>query len=810
MLRSNPGFTLIAVTALTLGIGATTAIFTVVNTVLLQPLPYPEPDRIMQVGRTFPGSAPGSSNSIPKYMIWRQNQVFDAMALFGQSGPGANLGTGDRPEQVKTLRASSGYFKVFGVSPMMGRTYTAAEDLPNGPLLAVIGYPLWQSHFGGEAAILGRAINLNGEPYTVIGILPKGFQPDPPADVWLPLQADPNSTNQGHYLRMSGRLKPGVSLAAAQAEMKIVGERYRKVYPKWMDANESVGVMPLQEATVGSVRPALLILLGAVAFVLLIACANVANLLLARAAVRQRELAVRSAMGANRWRVVRQLLTESVMLAGLGGILGFALGNWGVRGLLLLSPGNIPRLTDADGLHGVIPPLDWRVAAFSIGVALLTGVIFGLFPALHTSNPDLASILKESSGRSGTGRRQNRARSALVIAEIALALVLLIGAMLMIRTFAGLRSVKPGFDAHHVLTMRTSMAGPAYASTGKVDNFVTQVVRRIETLPGVESAASTVMLPVECCVDLPFTITGKPPTQGQYNGDEQWRDVSPHYFQTYKIPVLRGRIFRETDVANSAPVVVINEKMAKQYWPKEDPIGQVILIGKGLGPDFDDPPRQIVGIVGNVREGGIDRGEVAVMYAPQSQIPEGVTKLIVSVVPLAWAVRTSGDPAGLRTAIEREFHSVDGMMPVTQVRPMEQVVSESIARQDFNMVLLTLFAGIALLLAAIGVYGLMSYTVEQRTQEIGIRMALGAARGDMLKLVLISGLKLVAGGVVLGAGLAYGVTRLLESLLFGVKASDPLSFAMVAGILTLVALIATLIPARRASTVEPLEALRYQ
>ncbi|MBZ5626155.1 MAG: FtsX-like permease family protein, partial [Acidobacteriia bacterium] len=529
-----------------------------------------------------------------------------------------------------------------------------------------------------------------------------------------------------------------------------------------------------------------------------------------RAAVRQRELAVRAAMGANRWRVVRQLLTESVMLAGLGGVLGFVLGNWGVRGLLLLAPGNIPRLTDADGIRTAIPVLDWRVAAFSIGVALLTGILFGLFPALHTSNPDLASILKESSGRSGTSRRQNRARAALVVAEIALALVLLIGATLMIRTFVGLRSVKPGFDSHHVLTMETSMAGPSYAATAKVDNFVTQVTRRIEALPGVEAAASTIMLPVEGGIDLPFNIAGKPPTNGPYNGDEQWRSVSPHYFQAFKIPVLRGRAFRETDVTNSARVVLINEKMAKQYWPKEDPLGQVITIGKGLGPEFDDPPRQIVGIVGNVREAGLTQGEVAVMYIPQSQSPEGLTKLASNVIPLSWAVRTAADPDSLRVAIEREFHSVDSMMPVAHQRSMDQVVAESVSREDFNMVLLTIFAGIALLLAAIGVYGLMAYSVQQRTQEIGIRMALGAARTDMLKLVLAQGMKLAGAGVVVGVGLAYGLTRLANSLLFGVKASDPVTFAEVAGVLTLVALVATLIPARRASTVEPLEALRYQ
>jgi putative ABC transport system permease protein len=811
MLRSNAGFTAVAVTALALGIAANTAIFTVINSVLLQPLPYPQPERIMQVARGYPNNGVGTSNSIPKYMVWRNNQVFESMTLYGQGGPGANLGSGDRPEQVKLLRTSEGFFRVFGVGLQIGRGYTAEEDAPNGPKVAVLSNNLWQSHFGGDASLMGRAILLNGEPYTVLGVLQKGFESDPPADVFLPLQADPNSTNQGHFLRSAGRLKPGVSVAAARAEMKVVGERFRALNPKWMDKNETVAVRPLQEAMVGDVRKPLLILLGAVTFVLLIACANVANLLLARAASRQREMAVRTAMGANRGRVIRQLLTESVLLAGMGGILGFALGAAGVRGLLLLAPGNIPLLTNRDGLHATIPMLDWRVAAFTFGIALLTGILFGLYPALQTSNPDLSSTLKENSGRSGSSKRQHRARSALVVAEISLALVLLTGAALLIRTFVGLRTVNPGFDAHRVLTMETSMAGPAYTSTEKVHNFVTQVARRVEGLPGVEAAASAIMLPVQCCVDLPFNIPGKPLKEGQqYNGEEQWRSVSPHYFQALTIPVVRGRVFRETDTANSTRAVVINDALAKKYWPKEDPIGQVMVIGKGLGPEFEDPPRQIIGIVGNVREAGLRNGEVPVMYVPQSQLPEGLTKLASSVLPLSWAIRTSADPGSVRMAIEREVHAVDGMMPVAHQRTMEQVVGESVARQDFNMVLLTAFAGIALLLAAIGIYGLMAYTVQQRTQEIGIRMALGAARQDMLKLVVAQGMKLAVTGVVVGVGLSYAVTRLLESLLFGVKANDPLTFATVAGVLTLVALLATLIPARRASSVQPIEALRYQ
>ena len=807
--RRNIGFTAIALAALALGIGANTAIFTVVDAVLLQPLPYPQPDRIMKLGRQF-RTGVGYSNSIPKYMAWRQNDAFDAMALYDFGALAMNVGSSDPPQTVKGLRVSADYFKVFGVSTIAGRTFSQEEDLPNGPAVTVISYNVWQTRFGGSNEVVGRPLLLNGVSYSVVGILSKGFQPDPEADVWTPLQADPNSTNHGHYLNVAGRLKPGVTVASAQAQMKVVGERFRKANPKWMDAEESVAVVSMRDATTGEVKTALLVLFGAVALVLLIACANVANLLLARAAGRQRELAIRSAMGADRRRVVRQLLTESVLLAGCGGLLGLALGVAGVRGLLLLVPGNIPRVTDASGAAIVVPSVDWRVMLFTIVVSLLTGLLFGLFPALHTSKPDLVSTLKEASGRSGTGVRHTRIRSGLVVAEMALALVLLVGAALLIRSFVGLRSVDPGLDPHNVFTFQTSLAGSAYSTTASVSNFTTQVVQRIETLPGVEAAASTLVLPVEAGVDLPFTIIGKPPASGEYNGDEQWRSVSPHYFRVFKIPLLRGRPFSETETGASSRVVIINDAMAKKYWPKEDALGQMIVIGKGLGPQFEEPPRQVVGIVGNVRENGLGNADVGVMYVPQSQMTEGLTALANSVIPLSWCVRTTSDPSSFRVAIERELHGVDGLMPISRERLMTEVLSGASARQNFNMVLLTIFAGVALMLAAIGIYGLMSYSVDQRTQEIGIRMALGADAGRMLRVVLREGMTLGVLGVVLGLLLAYGLTRLLASLLFGVKASDPFTFGAVAGILTMVALVATYIPARRVTAIDPANALRYE
>jgi putative ABC transport system permease protein len=808
-MRRNIGFTAIALAALALGIGANTAIFTVVDAVLLQPLPYAEPERIMKLGRRYPTGV-GWSNSIPKYMAWRQNDVFDAMALYDFGALAMNLGSGNPPQTVRVVKVSADYFKVFGVAPAAGRTFSPNEDLPNAPLVAMLSHGVSQSRFGGNNEVLGKPILLNGAPHTVVGTLPRGFQPDPEADIWVPMQADPNSVNQGHYLSVAGRLKPGVTAASAEARMKTIGEQFRQVNGKWMDKTESVAVVPMREATTGEVRTALLVLFGAVALVLLIACANVANLLLARAAGRQRELAVRSAMGAARGRVIRQLITESVLLAGCGGVLGLALGAAGVRGLLMLVPGNIPRLTDGNGGAVVVPPLDWRVMAFTIGLSLITGVLFGLFPALHTSKPDLVSTLKEASGRSGTGVRHRRVRSALVVAEMALALVLLVGAALLIRSFVGLRSVDPGIDARNVFTFQTSLAGGSYATTASVTSFSSQAIRRIETIPGVEAAASTVALPVENGIDLPFSIVGKPPTRGEYAGDEQWRSVSPHYFSVFKIPVMRGRAFTESDTGASSRVVIINDAMAKKYWPKEDALGQVILIGKGLGPQFEEPPRQIVGIVGNVRENGLNNAGVGVMYVPQSQMSEGLTALANSVIPLSWCVRTTTDPMSLRVAIARELHGVDGQMPISRERTMTEVLSGAVAQQNFNMVLLSIFAGVALVLAAIGIYGLMSYSVDQRRQEIGIRMALGADRARMLKVVLREGMTLAVVGVVIGLALAYGLTRLLATLLFGVKASDPLAFAAVAGVLTLVAFVAAYIPARRATTVDPAIALRYE
>ncbi|HUB78917.1 MAG TPA: ABC transporter permease [Bryobacteraceae bacterium] len=808
-LRTNAGFTAVAVAALALGIGANTAIFTVVDTVMLAPLPYHDADHIVRLGRKYPGGN-GYSNSVPKYMVWRNNDVFSSMALYDQGGIGMNLGTGDHAEQAKISHVSKDYFQVFGASPAMGRTFSAAEDLPNGPAVAILSDRFWKNRLGGDPQIVGGRILLNNLPYTVIGIMPKSFESNPPMDVWLPLQADPASTNQGHYLAAAARLKPGVSIEQARGAMKVAGERFRAQYPQWMDPKESVAVVPLKDSMVENVRLALLILLGAVGFVLLIACANVANLLLARAAVRQKELAIRAAIGASRWRVVRQLLTESLILAGTGAILGFAIGAAGVRALLAMAPGNIPRLTQTDGLHQALPLFDWRIAAFTIGIAALTAILFGLFPALSLSSPDLASTLKEG-GRSGGGALGRRSRAFLVVSEVALALVLVTGATLLIRTFSGLRSVNPGINPHNVLALNTSLASGAFDSTAKVDRLVRQVVERLEAIPGVQSANSAVMLPLNGNdVDLPFNIMGRPAPKGGYDGDEQWRFVSPHYFRTLQIPLLRGRLFTDSDTLGAPAVVVINQTMARKYWKSQDPIGQIMVIGRGLGPQFEDAPRQVIGIVGDVKETGLDAVDEGVMYIPQGQVPEGLTKFAVGLIPLSWAVRTAGDPMTVRAAIDREFRAVDATLSPANERTMDQMLEQSLSRQNFNALLLTVFASIALLLAAIGIYGLMSYAVEQRMQEIGIRVALGASRATVLRLMVWQGMKLAVIGIAIGLAAAYAATRVLTTMLFGVKANDPSTFVAVAAMVAIVAALASMVPARRAAGIAPSVALRHQ
>jgi putative ABC transport system permease protein len=808
MLRRSPGFTATAIAALALGIGANTAIFTVVNTVLLQPLAYPQPDRLVQLELS---SAEGNSNvtSIPKYAIWReQTQVFQDVAAYDEGGPGVNLTGGDRPEQLKGVHVSASFFPLFGASMAVGRAFSAEEDRPGGARLVVLSNGLWRRRFAGDPNIVGRNIELGGEPYLVTGVLAATFTSDPPADIYVPLQADPNSTDQAHYLRSAARLKPGVNLAQAQAAMKLAGEEYRRKFPGTigMDQKEGFTAEPLRDTVIGDVRKSLLILLGAVGMVLLIACANVANLLLVRATMRKREIAIRAAMGAGRGRIIRQLLTESVLLSLGGGVFGLILGYFGVRALLTINPGNIPRI----GEQGSAITLDWRVLAFTLLVSLGTGILFGLIPAFGASHADLSLTLKESGSRSGSGLSQNKARATLIVTEVALALVLLVGAALLIRTFAALRGVNPGFSTDKILTMEMSLTGTRYETSAAVNQLVRDSQRRVESLPGVVAFASTCCLPLEGGFGLPFIVEGRPLTDGPAHGGAGYRPLSPRYFEVFKIPLLRGRMFTDHDDAGSELVVLINEGMAKKYWQDTNPVGQRITIGKGVGPEFEEPAREIVGIVGDVRNGGLDSDPEPIMYVPVAQMTNGQTALNNRIIPITWIVRTRVEPFSLSSEIQQQLRIASGGLPVSHIRSMDQVRSESTQRTDFNMTLLVIFAGVALLLAAIGIYGLMAYSVQLRTQEIGIRMALGAGPQDVRSMVVKQGMRLALIGVFLGVAAALALTRLMASLLYGVKPWDPAAIVSVAVLLSAVALLATYFPARRASRVDPMIALRYE
>ena len=808
LFRQTPGFTITAVAALTLGIGANTAIFSVVNSVLLKPLPYPEPDRIVAIFNASPNGT-NSGASVPKFNVWReQTNVLQATSAY-RFGV-LNLSGGDSPEQVRSGQVTGDFFRLFGATLTAGRTFTADEVRPNGERVVVLSHGFWRRRFGGDPQTIGRTITLSGDPYVVVGILTPAFGRahfDPPPDVWTPFQMDPASTDQAHYFTAVARLKPGVTLVMANTQMRSAADQFRSRFPGFFGPQQTFGVQPLQERMVRNVRTSLLVLAGAVGFVLLIACANVANLLLVRATARKREIAIRAAMGAARGRIVGQLLTENLLLSLTGGALGLGLGIAGIRALLAMNPGDIPRI-GADG-SGVTA--DWRVAAFTLAISVATGIVFGLFPALEASRVDLNLTLKEGGGRSGSGVRQNKARSTLVIVEVALALVLLVGASLLIRSFMALRAVNPGFATHDILTLRMSLAEAKFAQTAGLDQLTRIGTERLRALPGVEAATAACCIPLEGGFGLPFNIVGRAVEGGgPYTGQGGWISLSPGYFEVFRIPLLRGRDFNERDRAGAGGVVIINQAMARQFWPQGDPMSDQLLIGKGMGTAFDDQPRQIVGIVGDVRDGGLNQDPQPTMYVPFAQVPDSVTTLNSRIGDIGWVVRTRGEPHALSVAIQKELRDASGGLPVAGIRSMDEIVAQSTARSDFNMLLLTVFGCAALLLAAIGVYGLMSYSVEQRTQEIGIRLALGAERSQVRNMVIAQGMSLAVAGVVIGTAAAFGLSRLIESLLFGVTARDPIVFVAVPAVLGVVALIAVWLPALRATRIDPIDALRCE
>ena len=804
-LRAQPGFTLAAVVALALGIGATTAIFSVVNSVLWRSLPYPEAGRLVMVWDRNPKIQVGFDD-LPVTGGWfarfsQEARSFEAVAAM--TGASYNLSGAETPDRLSGARVSADFFRVMGVGPVIGRAFTAEEDEPGREHVAVISHALWQSRFGGDPGIIGKTLLLDGRGYTVIGVMPAGFEfpragelPSffelaPRAQLWTPiaLTRDQRHNFGSHYFAALGRLGADVGVAQAQAEVDAVNRRLAEENPDregWGGA-----VLPLQEQIVGAARAALMVMVGAVGLVLLISCANVANLLLARALGREREIAIRAALGAGRGRLVRQLLTESLLLALAGGAAGVLLALWGVDLLPSLGPGDLPRLEEIR--------VDGRVLGFTLAVSLLTGALFGLAPALQLSRPDLGEVLKEGGRGAGDGPRRRRLRGLLVVTEIAVSLVLLVGAGLLVRSFARLTRVSPGFDPEQVVTMKLTRPGPRFGGARPDAEFFRQAVERVAALPGVESAAVASHLPLAGSEEIDdFTVEGMPPARPSDRPKADVRVISPDYFRAMGMALRAGRAFDERDDEQARGVTIVSEGLARRFFPGQEPLGKRLNRG--------DVSREadwltIVGVVAEVRHSALGAEPRPQLYVPNRQLPWASMSLVV---------RAAGDPLSAVPAIRRAVWEVNPNQPVTEVKLMRDYLTASVAPRRFQMLLLSVFAGVALALAAVGIYGVISYSVSRRTREIGVRLALGATPVDIVRLVLRQGAVLMLAGLALGMAAGAAATRLLSSLLYGVSATDPLTFAGVTLLLAVVALAACYLPARRATKIDPLAALRQE
>jgi putative ABC transport system permease protein len=808
MLLKNPGITFVVILALALGIGANTAIFSVVNAVLLRPLPYDEADQLVFLNETSK-SMDDISISYPNFSDWRsQNHVFENIGVCNRSS--YNLTGGGEPERILTAQCSADLFGALRVQAAVGRVFNNDEDKPGGAPVVVLGYGFWQRRFGGQTSIVNQQLTFNNKSYTVIGVLPQSFQYPSRTEMWVPvgqLSGDVNWQQRGNHPGLYGvaRLKPGVTITQARAEMDNIAANLEKQYPDQIAGN-GIRVQPLLEVFVSDVRPTLWVLFAAVAFVLLIACANIANLLLARASARQKEMAIRAAMGAGRWRIARQLLTESVLLSLIGGTLGLLVARWGIQLILYISPNAIPRSREIS--------LDWKVLAFTLGVAFLTGILFGLVPALQAGVVDVHETLKET-GR-GTTRR-HWLRSSLVVVEVGTTLVLLIGAGLMIRSFHRLQNVNPGFSYEHLSSFTLSLPQKKYATEEQRDQFFTRLLTNIRGLPGVEAAAAASGLPLgNNGWQTSFIVDGKPiPPRAQTPLMEACL-VTPDYFRTMNIPLQRGRYFDEHDNRSwlagrdlsklnesqkgiaGVNVIVIDEEFARRYWPGEEAVGKRIR----LGTDAAAPMLTVVGVVGRVKMDGLNQDSKRVQgYFSFSQMPfSGMTVI----------AKAAADPNQLVASIRQQVKALDSDQPIYNIRTMNEIRSDSVAPERLNLTLLSIFAGIALVLAIVGIYGVMSYSVTQRTHEIGIRMAVGAQPLDVFKMVIGQGMLLALIGVGIGLIGAFGLTRLMTTMLFGVEPTDPVTFAVISVLLLLVALVACYLPSRRATKVDPTVSLRYE
>jgi putative ABC transport system permease protein len=812
MLRRSPGFTIVAVVAIALGIGATTAIFSVAYAVALRPLPYKEPDRLVKIWLDMQKHGiPKNWISEPELLDLKEHaQSFESIAAYSSgSGSGMNLTGNGNPERVTAALASADFFPVLGVQPVIGRGFTQDEDQPGKNRVVVLSHGLWQRRFASDPGIVNSDISLNGTNYTILGVMPEGFAFPEAVDIWAPLAIDrANIRNRGsHYLEVLGRLRPGVSFEQMQSEMATIGQTLSEQYPDYYDGGLTFLLIPLQTEVVGNIKPVIILLAVAVGLVLLIACFNVANMLLARATVREKEIALRAALGAGRARLVRQLLTESVLLAIIGGAIGVSLAFVGVRLFAAFGPREIPRINEIG--------VDSTVLVFSILIIVLTGILFGLAPALHISKPDLNNALKEG-GRGSTGRR-HYLRNILVVGEIAFALMLLITAGLTMRSFQQLLELDLGFRADKVMTMRLTLPQAKYQDNAKVAGFYRQLVENVKAAPGIEAAGIISQLPLSGSYSSGTTIVADTAASEKVPRNDMGmpfleadrRVVSAGYFTSLGAELIEGRLLDERDDANAAKVVVVDEKFARTFWPGASALGKRVVAG---GTPQDVQYAEIVGVVGHIHHYGTNREGQAQAYFPEGreQIYFPYAQRPAMPRTMFLAVRTPGDPKSALGSIRSQVQALDPDLPVYEEKTMGQLISSAVAQPRLNLILMAVFAGAALVLAAVGIYGVMSYSVTQRTHEIGIRMALGASSRDVLGMIVRQGMMLSSGGIALGLVGAFWGTGLLSSLLYGISATDPMTFIVISAILAGVALTACFIPAQRATRVDPMIALRHE
>ena len=791
------GFTAAAVLTLALGVGANTAVFSVIDAVLLQPLSYPEPNRIVQFFLSSPaGTAKGESIPDLRFLLDRASSVEQISAFdFSQSEMGL---TSQVPEQVQGIHVTSNYFRLFGVPFLAGRGFNGNEDEAQGANVVVLSYRLWKRRFGGDERIIGRQISLNKSWFTVIGVTGEGFAPESGAELWIPFHFNLNVMDGVHSFAVAARLRPGVTLAQANTQLRAVSDAARRA-GKLPDPDFEFQLRNLKDAMVSQVRPSLLLLQGAVVLVFLIACANLGNLLMMRMTVRSREFAIRGAIGAGRGRILRQLTVESLLLNAIGCLIGAVAGRAGVGALLIAEPSALP-------FH-VALELDWRVLGFAAGVSLLTSLVFGLLPAVKVCRKGFENLLRESGHRPGTGARTNRALSVMVVSEVALSLILLVGAALLMRSSAALNRVDPGFDRSHVVLLTMPLGGDRPETAASLAGMVREARLELAAVPGVTSSAANFSAPYASRMGLPFTSVSSSST---ISGDGEWMAVSPGYFATLRIPLLRGRDLDANDTADAPAVVVINETLAKRYWPGRDPLGQQMVVGMGRGAKVEDKPRLIVGIVGDARDEDLSHPAEPTMIIPDAQQSDQMVAFWAGFGPLYWLIRSPLETRQVVSAASPILARASGGRPVGSIQTLEDVLSASLARKRFNMLLLSLFAAIALMLAATGIYGVMAYSVSRRTQEMGLRMALGADRGTVLKMVLRQALTQGLVGVASGMCAAFFLVRLLSGELFGVSTRDPAVFLAVAALLVLLTAASAWIPAHRASRLDPVQALRME